>query len=79
MCSDIRLPSAGELHIYSPGSTSDGTVCERDCMHYGAFDVPHSHKVTTPLLQGETYGTSHLDLSLECHRDHNPAISYRLG
>lgn len=52
MCSDIRIPSDGELHMYSPGSTLDRTVCERDCMRVGPFDVPHSHKLTTPLLQG---------------------------
>lgn len=50
--SEIRVPTAGTLHIYSPGSTEYGTVCERDCMHVGAFDVPHSHKLTTPMLLG---------------------------
>ena len=51
-CSDIRVPSSGELHIYAPRSTQGFSVCDRDCMRYGAFDVPHSHKMTTPLIQG---------------------------
>lgn len=39
--------------MYSPGSTLNRTVCERDCMRVGPFDVPHSHKLTTPLLAGK--------------------------
>ena len=54
MCapSNIRIPTEGELHIFSPGAVQRDGVCGRDCMHVGAFDVPHSHKLTTPMMAG---------------------------
>ncbi|EIE20478.1 trypsin-like serine protease [Coccomyxa subellipsoidea C-169] len=39
-------------------------------MHYGAFDVPHSHKLTTPLLQGSV-------VDLEYFQPHAPEIGGR--
>ncbi|BDA50643.1 probable lysyl endopeptidase at N-terminal half [Coccomyxa sp. Obi] len=66
--SDIRIPSDGELHMYSPGSTLDRTVCERDCMRVGPFDVPHSHKLTTPLLQGSV-------VEVEYYQPHPPEVA----
>ncbi|KAK9917572.1 hypothetical protein WJX75_005898 [Coccomyxa subellipsoidea] len=68
--SEIRVPTAGKLHIYSPGSTEYGTVCERDCMHVGAFDVPHSHKLTTPMLLGS-------EVELEYYQPHAPEVAGR--
>jgi hypothetical protein len=50
--SDIRLPTDGELHIFSPGAVQRAGACGRDCMHVGAFSVPHSHKLTTPMMTG---------------------------
>ena len=50
--SDIRLPTDGELHIFSPGAVQRDGACGRDCMYVGAFDVPHSHKLTTPMMPG---------------------------
>ncbi len=53
MCnSDIKIPSQGQLHMWAPGSVGAREECERDCMRVGAFDVPHSHKLTTPLFSG---------------------------
>ena len=40
MRSDIRLPTDGELHIFSPGAVQRDGACGRDCMYVGAFDVP---------------------------------------
>jgi hypothetical protein len=50
--SDIRLPTDGELHVFSPGAVQRDGACARDCMFVGAFDVPHSHKLTTPMMSG---------------------------
>ena len=50
--SNIRLPTDGELDIFSPGAVQRDGACGRDCMHVGAFDVPHSHKLTTPMMAG---------------------------
>ena len=50
--SDIRLPTGGELHIFSPAAVRKDRACERDCMYLGAHDVPHSHKLTTTMMTG---------------------------
>ena len=51
--SNIRIPTEGVLHIFSPGALQRLGACERDCMRVGAFDVPHSHKLTTPMMAGQ--------------------------
>ena len=50
--SDIRLPTGGELHIFSPEAMQKNRACEGDCMYVGAYDVPHSHKLTTIIMTG---------------------------
>ena len=52
--SDIRLPTGGELHIFSPAAMRKDRACERDCMYLGAHDVPHSHKLTTTMMTGQS-------------------------
>lgn len=52
--SDIKLPAGGDLHIFSPAENAGREQCGAGCMHVGAFDVPHSHKLTTQLFQGVT-------------------------
>jgi hypothetical protein len=57
-CSDIKLPSDGQLHMWAPAAAAQGQQrrCEGNCMRLGAFDVPRSHKLTTPLFAGAPQG-----------------------
>ncbi len=38
--------------MYAPGATGNRTRCAAGCMLLTAFDVPASHRLTTPPLTG---------------------------